>query len=315
VIFKRTEKYLNLSREAQDYINRYQIIYKRVMKEAKRRENDRYVLRAKNRTKAMWHIINKAVGKSLQFDQKSELNNGSVTISDPQKVADMMNSFFVGIVDDLLNQNSCNINIQTAKESINYCPNSIFLLPVTESEIECVTKSLKGKSSPGFDDIPESLVKQCIQYIKKPLTHIHNISFKSGTVPDRLKIAKVKPLFKKGDIHDVQNYRPISTLSGFSTLLKKLMHNMLISFVVKNNILNEAQNGFRENASIDTASQTFIESIQEALDKRLHATGLFFDLSKAYDVINHDLLLDKLNSYGITGITNLWFKSYLTQRV
>jgi hypothetical protein len=131
-------------REAQDYINQYQIIYKRVIKEAKRRENDRYVLRAKNKTKAMWHIINKEVGKSLQFDKKIELNNRSVTISDPQKVADTMNSFFVGIVDDLLNQNICNINIQTAKQRINYCPNTIFLLPVTESEIECVTKSLKA---------------------------------------------------------------------------------------------------------------------------------------------------------------------------
>jgi hypothetical protein len=70
-------------------------------------------------------------------------------------------------------------------------------------------------------------------------------------------------------------------------------------------MLNEAQNGFRENKSTDTASQTFIESIQEALDKGLHAIGLLFVLSKAYDVINHDLLLDKLNSYGIRGITNL----------
>jgi hypothetical protein len=226
-------------------------------------------------------------------------------ISDPQKVADMMNSFFVGIVDDLLSQNSCNINIQLAKQRINYCPNTIFLLLVTGSEIECVTKSLKGKFSASFDDIPEFIVKQCIQYIKKPLTHTYNISFRSGTVPDRLKIAEVKPLYKKGHIHDVQNYRPISMLSVFSELLEKLMYNRLISFVVKNNILNGTQNGFRENKSTDTASQTFIESIQEALDKGLHATGLFFDLSKAYDVINHDLLLDKLNSYGIRGTTNL----------
>jgi hypothetical protein len=91
------------------------------------------------------------------------------------------------------------------------------------------------------------------------------------------------------------------------------MYNRLISFIGKNNILNEAQNGFRENKLTDTASQTFIESIQEALDKGLHAIGLFFDLSKAYDVINRDLLLDKLNLYGIRGITHLWFRSYLVQ--
>ena len=107
----------------------------------------------------------------------------------------------------------------------------------------------------------------------------------------------------------------ISILSVFSKLLEKLMCNRLISFVVKNKVFLEAQNGFGEKKSTETASQLFIESIQEALDKGVHAIGLFFDLSRAYDVINNDLLLDKLNSYGIRGKTYSWFKSYLTQHV
>jgi hypothetical protein len=74
---------------------------------------------------------------------------------------------------------------------------------------------------------------------------------------------------------------------------------------VENNVLIEAQNGFKKNKSKDTTSQTFIESIQEALDRGLHAIGLFFDLSKAYDMINHDIFLDKLNSYGVRGESNL----------
>lgn len=75
------------------------------------------------------------------------------------------------------------------------------------------------------------------------------------------------------------------------------------------------QNGFRKNTSTETASQTFIESIQEAMDRRLHVIGIFFDLTKGCDVIDHNVLLDKLNYYGIRGITNLWFKSYLSHRV
>jgi hypothetical protein len=82
-----------------------------------------------------------------------------------------------------------------------------------------------------------------------------------------------------------------------------------------NNVLTEAQNGFRKNKSTDTASQTFIESIQNALDTGLHAIGLFLDLSKAYNVTNHNILLDKLNAYGIRGGSNLWFKSYLSNHV
>ena len=83
--------------------------------------------------------------------------------------------------------------------------------------------------------------------------------FECGIFPDRLKVAKVKPLHKEGDVHDIQNYRPISLLSVFSKLLEKLMFNRLISFITKNNILMEAENGFRENKSTATATQSFLE--------------------------------------------------------
>jgi hypothetical protein len=92
------------------------------------------------------------------------------------------------------------------------------------------------------------------------------------------------------------------------------MYNRLISFLIQNDILTETQNGFRKNKSTDTASQSFIESIQEALDRGLHAIGVFFDLSKGYDVIDHVILLDKLDSYGIRGESNSWFRSYLVDQ-
>jgi hypothetical protein len=91
------------------------------------------------------------------------------------------------------------------------------------------------------------------------------------------------------------------------------MYNRLISFITKNNISMEAQNGFRVKKSTETPTQSFLESIQKAIDKGIHVTGIFFDLTKAYDVINHDILIDKLNSCGIQGKSNLWIKSYLAQ--
>jgi hypothetical protein len=106
-----------------------------------------------------------------------------------------------------------------SKQKINCCAD-IFISPVTENEVEGVTKNLKGNFSAGYDEIPEFLVKQCIKYIKKPLSNIYNASFETCIFPDRLKIVKVKPLYKKGDIHDVKNYKPTSLLSVFQKYWK-----------------------------------------------------------------------------------------------
>ena len=137
----------------------------------------------------------------------------------------------------------------------------MFAPPVTENEIEKVINKLKGKFSAGFDEIPESLVKRCTHHIKKPLTHICNISLKFGIFPDLMKRAKLRPIFKKGDRQDIQNYRPQAVLSVFSKILEKIMYNSLFSFLKKFNILTEEQNSFRNNKSTETACYTFIENI------------------------------------------------------
>jgi hypothetical protein len=129
-----------------------------------------------------------------------------------------------------------------------------------------------------------------------------------------MKIAKIIPLFKKGDRQDMQNYIPISIMTSFTKILEKLIFKRLLSFLKKHNLLTDAQHGFMDNKSTKTASQTFLESVQDALYRQLHVVGIFLDLSKAYDVINHNILLDKLDSYGIRGSSNLWFKSYLACR-
>jgi hypothetical protein len=107
-----------------------------------------------------------------------------------------------------------------------------------------------------------------VQFIKKPLADICNTSFTSGTFPEILKVAIVKPSHKKGDTGDVQNSRPISLLSVSSKIIEKLMYRRLMSFVTKNGILNDAQHGFREGKSTETATHSFLENIQEAIKKR-----------------------------------------------
>ena len=122
------------------------------------------------------------------------------------------------------------------------------------------------------------------------------------------------PVYKKGDKYDMKNYRPISIIPVFAKLLESLIYNRIMSFLYENKILSEAQNGFRKGKSIDTVVQSHISRIQKALGKQVHTTGIFIDLTKAYDILNHKLLLEKLFYYSIRGSTDLCFRSYLTHR-
>jgi phage antirepressor YoqD-like protein len=106
----------------------------------------------------------------------------------------------------------------------------------------------------------------------------------------------VKPLYKKGNGYNTQNYRPVSIIMVFAKLLERLISNRLIHFLYENNILTEAQNGFRKGKCIETAAQSFTEIIQEALDKGIHSIETFTDLTITYDTLNHKVLLEKLSS-------------------
>jgi len=188
------------------------------------------------------------------------------------------------------------------------------MLPITEKEVECVTKKLKGKFSACYGEILEYVVKQCAKFIEGPLSHIYNMSLNSGMFPEMFKVARVKPLHKKGDTYNIENYTPISILPIFPKILEKIMYSRLTVFLNKHNIITEVLNGFREQKSTTTAIQSFIERIREALDCGLWAVGLIFDLTKEYDALNHGVLLDKLYAYGVRGIINSWFESYLSEQ-
>jgi len=136
-----------------------------------------------DRTKAMWQLINSEIGKAPENDQKLELRIGNNIISNSTKITEKYNLYFINTVDELVKQNS---NRSDNKLEIKRCPNSIFMYPVTEEEVISLTKSLKGKLTAGYV-IPETLVKQCIQLIKRPLAHICNVSLNLRVFPDEWK--------------------------------------------------------------------------------------------------------------------------------
>ena len=190
---------------------------------------------------------------------------------------------------------------------------NMLLEHVTEDELKPIIRNLK-LSSAGWDDVSASVVKSTYENFIVPLTYIMNLSIMKGIFPSELKIARVIPLFKSGDSTSFSNYRPVSVLPLISKILERLMYTRLLSFINKYNLLYKFQFGFREGHSPDLALIYLIDKISNALENGDYVLGLFLDFSKAFDTVNHNILFEKLEHYGIRDVVLKWFKSYLDSR-
>ena len=157
-------------------------------------------------------------------------------------------------------------------------------------------------------------MKLCNVFFSNCLLKIVNLSFATRILPDLCKIAMVVPIFKKDDPLNCNNYRPISFLPNFCKIFEKLIYSRMYSFLEKNNLLQDKQFGFRSKYSTTHAIISLTESIKKFLDKKYIVSGIFIDLEKAFDTINHSILCDKLNYYGFRCKSNDLTKSYLTNR-
>ena len=129
-----------------------------------------------------------------------------------------------------------------------------------------------------------------------------------------MKIAKVTPIFKSAKKELLTNYRPTSVLSWFSKILERIMYNRVYNYLNDNNLLFRKQFGFRKGHSTDHALIKLIDSIYDSFNQNKYTLGVFIDLSKAFDTVDHNILIDKLNSYGIKNNSFKWFSSYLLNR-
>lgn len=191
---------------------------------------------------------------------------------------------------------------------------SLFLSPVTEPEVVSYINSLKNNAAPGPDNITSGILKISKAYICGPLAHIINLSFEQGEFPIPLKKSIVEPIFKSGDPLIMGNYRPITLVSNVAKIFEKCLKDRILSHLNRNNIISKNQYGFKQNVSTLDAIHTVTSTIHTYLNNGLRPLAVFLDLAKAFDTVNHDLLLRKLGAYGIRGLGNDLIRSYLAQR-
>jgi hypothetical protein len=277
------------------------------------------IIKSKNKIKTMWNIIHKETGNSINENNIKSLKIKNHTVYNQASIANEFNTYFSNIVDS-----SCIKEINEKAEDV--CPLQYLFKyfkqplkalnwPYTSSkEINKIIDSLKSKTTSGYDKITTNIIKISKPFIISPIINICNKMLNQGSYPARLKFSVIRPIYKSGDKSTALNYRPISLMPVFSNIFEKVIHNKLIENFNKNAILNGYQYGFRSEMSTDNASYMLLNEIPTAMNSKQTVGGIFCDLHKAFDCINHAILLEKIKYYCVLGKFYNLIKSYLNGR-
>ena len=253
----------------------------------------------------MKNIVNR--NKTRKVHNKFKMGDGSI-ISDGTLISNKFNDFFTNIEPNLAKK----IPYQDISHLDFMGPplvNSIFLTHVTNAEICEILKSLKNGAA-GHDEINAMSFNVVSSLITEPLTYVCNLSLAQGVFPDELKLANVLPLYKNDDPYAFSNYRPVSLSNVLSKVFEKVMYNRLIEFWETYKFFVNQQFGFRKLHSSFMALMMLMDKLITALENNEIVIGIFLDFSKAFDTVDHKILLSKLSHYDIRGVAHSWFTSY-----
>ena len=284
------------------------------IRSAKASYNKRLIEESGGDHRSFWRTMKKILPGEMKVTSPNIKVNGVVS-SDKQCIANAFNKFFASAASKLMAtvRSTCGHNLRDHYTSIRQYPPFNFL----EISEECVLsqlRNLKSGKAVGLDGIQARLLKDSADIVVKPVTFIINTSLRTSKVPCDWKSARVIPLFKKGKADEMDNYRPISILPVLSKVLERPVHIQLYKYLQQYKILSPYQCGFRKCHSTEFAALSFSDNIRRNMDQGQLTGAVFIDLRKAFDTVDHAVLLDKLSNLGIVDKEHGWFTDYLSNR-
>lgn len=290
----------------------YSKILKKCIYQAHKNNNNNFINNSRNKCKASWQVIKKEDYNSNYNNNINEIDFNNDIINEPINIATAFNTHFIES-SQKLSQSRSN-KMCGNKLSKHELGGSMYLMPMAEDEVRKVVLSLNNTNSEGPDEICTKVIKSCINELCSVLTYLINLSFESGNYPQRLKLSVVKPIHKKGSKKDMKNYRPITLVPIIAKIYEKCMFTRLMNYCLALNLINKDQYGFQRHKSTDLAIFALLNEVLTSIDTKKLTTVLFLDMSKAFDLVNHSILLLKLEKLGVRGTPYQWFQSYLSDR-
>ena len=294
----------------------------RLVKSAKRDYFSNQVTEHKNNPKKLWQSLKKLGCSNKLKSNTQNLNldiNGTIT-SNKLEVANTLNTYFTTVAQSLVSKLPSQSgyygdgHVKAFYQQKGVLMDSFSLKEVSKEDVLAKLKALNPSKAPGLDNIPARFLRDAAVGIASSITHITNMSISQGQFPGELKLARVTPLFKKGNKLDPSNYRPVSILCAISKIMEKIIYEQIYSYVTALNLLFEFQSGFRRSHSTDTCLLYLTDHIRKEIDKGKYCGMVMLDLQKAFDTVNHSILLSKLEALGFNSTSLKWVRSYLGER-
>ena len=266
----------------------------------------------KNDIKKTWSVIRDNMNNNAKLSTTIQFVANDEIISDPNAIANKFNEYFINIGRALSEQI---IPARDYNEYLNHhITTRLNFKSISEDYVVEIINKLKNKSSYGHDNISNKLIKRAKHVLYRPISFLVNQMLTTGDFPSELKISKVKPLFKSGDNTLFCNYRPISLLPSISKIFEYVVFYQLMEYFIEHSLFSMQQYGFRPGHSTELAALRLVDQLNKQMDKMNTPINIYIDLSKAFDTLDHGILLAKLNYYGVHGTEYKLFQNYLDGR-